>query len=65
MTPEQEITLIAQQLLKTCCDYYATGVWDKIKREVIEDVIETTDDNGFTTGDVALAIGQALLLNLS
>ena len=68
MKIEQEITLTAQRLLKACVDDYNAAVWGKIQNAVIEDVKESVgniESEGFTDGDVALAIGRALVLKLN
>ena len=52
----------ATRLLTTCTDDYAIRIWDRIEALVVADVLECTDncEDGFTNGDVALAIGRAI-----
>lgn len=58
----QSIAMAAARLLATCTDDYASRIWNRIEDTVIADVLECTDDceDGFTDGDVALAIGRAI-----
>ena len=59
-----EIEEAAIRLLKTCTDDYASRIWDVIRDEVITDVwlcaCEPGGEDGFTDGDIALAIGRAI-----
>lgn len=60
----REIEEAATRLLKTCTDDYATRIWNVIRDEVVDDVVlcacEPSGEDGFTDGDIALAIGRAL-----
>lgn len=57
----QEIEEAATQLLKRCTDDYALRIWSIIASDVIDDVeLCTGDEDGFTDGDIALAIGRAI-----
>ena len=58
----QSIAMAAARLLATCTDDYASRIWKRIEDTVIADGLECTDDceDGFTDGDVALAIGRAI-----
>ena len=58
----KSIATTAMRLLATSTDDYAARIWNCIEDAVIADVLECTDDceNGFTNGDVALAIGRAI-----
>lgn len=58
----KSIAMTATHLLATCTDDYASRIWSRIEDTVIADVLECTDDceDGFTDGDVALAIGRAI-----
>lgn len=63
----QNIENVALELLSPCMDDYAQRVWDEIWDVVITDVCECVEDikkNGFTNGDVALAIGRAIFSRL-
>lgn len=64
MTVEQEIELEACKLLKDAVDDYHAAIWAKIKDDVIDDVKGAADAENFTTGDVALAIGRAVILHM-
>lgn len=57
-----QIAAAATRLLTTCTDDYAIRIWDRIEALVVADVLECTDncEDGFTSGDVALAIGRAI-----
>lgn len=59
-----EIEEAATRLLKTCTDDYASRIWSAIRDEVVDDVVlcacEPSGEDGFTDGDIALAIGRAL-----
>ena len=60
----EDIEVVAIGLLSHCTDDYAMRIWEKIKNAVIEDVFECSgveNGDGFAGGDVALAIGRALL----
>ena len=58
----ETIAAAATSLLATCTDDYASRIWSCIENDVIIDVLECTDEcaDGFTNGDVALAIGRAI-----
>ena len=60
----REIEEAATRLLKTCTDDYATRIWNVIRDEVVDDVVlcacEPSGGDGFTDGDIALAIGRAI-----
>ena len=60
----REIEEAATGLLKTCTDDYASRIWSIIRDEVVDDVVlcacEPSGEDGFTDGDIALAIGRAL-----
>ena len=60
----REIEEAATRLLKTCTDDYASRIWSAIRDEVVDDVVlcacEPSGEDGFTDGDIALAIGRAL-----
>ena len=63
----KNIEAAALELLKPCKDDYAGEVWNLIWADVEIDVCECIDDidkDGFTKGDVALAIGRAILSGL-
>lgn len=54
---------IAIGLLKSCTDDYASKIWPVIEEDVFNDVLEcsaVTGGEGFTNGDVALALGRVL-----
>ena len=59
---EAQIELCAMEMLNPVLDDYTSRIWEKISQAVIDDVLECTDGgaDGFTKGDVALAIGRAL-----
>ena len=60
----REIEEAATGLLKTCTDDYASRIWSIIRDEVVDDVVlcacEPSGEDGFTDGDIALAIGRAI-----
>lgn len=60
----REIEEAATRLLKTCTDDYASRIWGAIRDEVVDDVVlcacEPSGEDGFTDGDIALAIGRAI-----
>ena len=60
----REIEEAATRLLKTCTDDYASRIWSAIRDEVVDDVVlcacEPSGEDGFTDGDIALAIGRAI-----
>ena len=59
-----EIEMEALSLLVRCTDDYASRIWEKIADDVVSDVMECSgieDDGEFSSGDVALAIGRAIL----
>lgn len=60
----REIEEAAIRLLKTCTDDYASRIWNIIRDEVINDVqlcaYDPSSEDGFTDGDIALAIGRAI-----
>ncbi len=60
----REIGEAATRLLKTCTDDYASRIWSIIENDVIDDVqlcaCEPSGEDGFTDGDIALAIGRAI-----
>lgn len=60
----REIEEAATRLLKTCTDDYASRIWNVIRDEVVDDVVlcacEPSGEDGFTDGDIALAIGRAI-----
>ncbi len=60
----REIGETATRLLKTCTDDYASRIWSIIENDVIDDVqlcaCEPSGEDGFTDGDIALAIGRAI-----
>ena len=58
-----EIEAAATRLLKSSVDDYASRIWEHIKDMVIDDVIECSgisNGEGFSDGDVCLAIGRAI-----
>lgn len=58
---DQLIAATATRLLKICTDDYASRIWRTIETDVVADVLEcTADEDSFTDGDVALAIGRAI-----
>ena len=68
MTIEQEIEQVACRLLKACADDYGAAIWRKLGSRIIQDVKETAGDinsDGFTDGDVALAIGRAIVTSIN
>lgn len=60
----REIEEAATRLLKTCTDDYASRIWSVIHDEVVNDVVlcscEPSGEDGFTDGDIALALGRAI-----
>lgn len=58
-----DIEAVATRLLSTSTDDYASRIWDAIKDDVVEDVLECADEQ-FSEGDVALAIGRAIIKRL-
>lgn len=60
----REIEEAATRLLNTCTDDYASRIWNIIRDEVVNDVVlcacEPSGRDGFTDGDIALAIGRAI-----
>ena len=60
----REIEEAATGLLKTCTDDYASRIWSIIRDAVVDDVVlcacEPSGEDGFTDGDIALAIGRAI-----
>lgn len=58
----KNIVFAAHEKLKYCTDDYAERIWQCIKTDVINDVLACADGgiNGFTSGDIALAIGRAI-----
>lgn len=58
----KSIAMVALRLLTACIDDYASRIWSRIEDMVIADVLECTNgcEDGFTNGDVALAIGRAI-----
>lgn len=60
----REIEEAATGLLKTCTDDYVSRIWSIIRDEVVDDVVlcacEPSGEDGFTDGDIALAIGRAI-----
>lgn len=60
----REIEEAATRLLKTCTDDYASRIWTIIRDEVVDDAVlcacEPSGEDGFTDGDIALAIGRAI-----
>lgn len=63
MKYSNKITEVALKLLTTCVDDYDTRIWNTIENDVIDDVLECSGierGEGFTDGDVALAIGRAI-----
>lgn len=54
-----DIEAVATSLLSTSTDDYASRIWEAIKDDVVEDVLECADEH-FSEGDVALAIGRAI-----
>lgn len=62
------VACVAARLLTTATDDYAARIWNNIAQDVIADVCECTDDSesdGYTDGDVALAIGRVIAARLS
>lgn len=59
---DEAIESCAIRLLSPCLNDYTVRIWEKIKDEVIDDVCQCVDveREGFTDGDVALAIGRAV-----
>lgn len=63
----EDIEAVATSLLTHSTDDYAMRIWEKIKSDVILDIFECSgidSGDGFTDGDVALAIGRVLLHRL-
>lgn len=61
----EQIAAAATRLLKTCTDDYASRIWASIGQDVVIDVCECTDgEDGFTDGDIALAIGRSIAKRL-
>ncbi len=63
MGRDNGISEVAYKLLTACVDDYDSRIWNIIKDDVIDDVLECSgieDGEGFTDGDVALAIGRAI-----
>ena len=61
----QWITMYGMESLKTATDDYASRIWNVIEDDVVNDVLECTDGkDGFTKGDVALAIGRVIARKL-
>ncbi len=63
MGRDNGISEVACKLLTVCVDDYDARIWNVIKDDVIDDVLECSgieDGEGFTDGDVALAIGRAI-----
>lgn len=61
----QWITMYGMESLKTATDDYAFRIWNVIEDDVVNDVLECTDGkDGFTKGDVALAIGRVIARKL-
>jgi len=58
--------MVMLELLKHCTDDYASEIHRRIRDEVIQNVSEcvNVEEEGFTKGDVALAIGRVLLSHL-
>lgn len=60
----REIEEAATGLLKICTDDYASRIWSIIRDEVVDDAVlcacEPSGEDGFTDGDIALAIGRAI-----
>lgn len=65
MNIEQEIQTEALRLLKKCTDDYNAAIWRKLGPDIIQDVKECANSDAFTTGDVALAIGRAILKHIT
>ena len=60
---ENKIAEIACELLTSCMDDYDSRIWEVIKDDVLEDVLECSgidSGEGFTRGDVALSIGRVI-----
>lgn len=67
MERDYDISVIAMGLLTPCVDDYNTRIWEVIKGHVLDDLLECTnvqDGEGYTKGDVALAIGRAIASRL-
>lgn len=63
MGHDNGISVIACKLLTACVDDYDSRIWNVIKEDVVNDVMECSgvqDGDGFTEGDVALAIGRSI-----
>lgn len=63
----EDIAVVATSLLTHSTDDYAMRIWEKIKNDVTLDIFECSgveSGDGFTDGDVALAIGRVLLQHL-
>lgn len=63
MGRDNGISEVAFKLLTMCVDDYDSRIWNVIKDDVLTDVLECSgiaDGEGFTNGDVALAIGRAI-----
>lgn len=61
MNLNSNIAAVATKLLSACTNDYTSRIWDVIGENVIADVLECTEDeDGFTDGDVALALGRAI-----
>lgn len=58
----KDIAAVAHSKLMQCMDDYAKRVWDVIGDAVTDDVLTCTEGckDGFSSGDVALAIGRAI-----
>lgn len=58
-----DIDIIATTKLKACCDDYNSYIWEIIRDDVIDDVVQNIDDeeDEFSDGDVSLAIGRAII----
>ena len=63
MGRDNGLSEVAMELLTLCVDDYNSRIWNVIKDDVLTDVLECSniaDGEGFTEGDVALAIGRAI-----
>ena len=61
----QWIANYCTEFLKIATDDYAFRIWNVIENDVINDVLECTDGkDGFTKGDVALALGRVIAKKL-
>lgn len=61
----ETIDIVGPVMLKSCTDDYSYAIWMLIRDDVVADIKECTDgEDGFTQGDLALAIGRVLTKRL-